>query len=144
MRLCHNCHKWNTDWPLRCRYCAAGLDGRLCPRNHVNPTDRQVAFCGECGGALERRSGAGFSLGPYLIALRVGLATVLFSGLALLLSQEAPMIAMLISLAILLFGFRFALGILPPSANNFIASVVKGAADILFSILFRTGHKGRT
>ena len=54
MRLCHSCRNWNSDWPTRCRHCGVGLDGRLCPRNHVNPVDSLLSFCGECGQPLER------------------------------------------------------------------------------------------
>jgi hypothetical protein len=79
MRWCHHCRHYNQGWPSRCRYCRSGLDGRLCPRNHVNPADRHLGFCGECGEPLERVWGAGFSFRPYAVSAAVLLATVLIA-----------------------------------------------------------------
>src|SRR5437667_9710955 len=87
MRLCRNCRKFNAGEPLRCRYCRAGLVGRLCPRNHINPVDSGVAFCGDCGEPLERTCGAGSSTTP-VIALAVG-GLMLIVLVSAILSNEA-------------------------------------------------------
>ena len=88
MRWCSHCRNFNTGWPARCRYCAVGLDGRLCPRNHVNPTDSRLAFCGECGQPLERKSGAGFSPVPYAVSAGICLASFALAALLVVVSQE--------------------------------------------------------
>ncbi len=84
MRLCHSCRSWNSDWPTRCRHCGVGLDGRLCPRNHVNPVDARLSFCGECGQPLERKWGAGFTFVPYVLAFSIFIGTMLLCALATL------------------------------------------------------------
>jgi hypothetical protein len=78
---CPSCQKtiaWYDNIPLvsyvvlggRCRYCRAGLAGRLCPRGHVNPVDTGLSFCGECGQPLERVTGAGSSpIFPVLVLI---------------------------------------------------------------------------
>ena len=71
MRWCHHCHHYNTNDVVRCRYCGKGVAGRLCPRNHLNPPHRKLAYCGQCGDALETPYGAGFSFRPYVLALTV-------------------------------------------------------------------------
>src|ERR1700680_262651 len=108
MRWCGHCGKVNSGWPSQCRHCAAGLDGRLCPRGHVNPIAPDLAFCGECGQPLERKCGAGFSVRPYLLAAAIFACTLLlFLGLAMLASREeaAPML-LLVALIILVAGTR--------------------------------------
>src|SRR2546428_12591671 len=99
MRWCRHCGKANGGWPLRCRMCGVGLAGRLCPRNHVNPADYRLAYCGECGEALEPDSGTGLTWLTYVIAL--GLLGVGCVGAFLLLcfplAPEAPMTSLLVS-----------------------------------------------
>src|SRR5437867_7894986 len=75
---------------MRCRYCAAGLAGRLCTRNHVNPLDWRLTFCGDCGAPLQRISGAGFSVRPYLIAGAIWLATWAFIRVGWLVRDLGP------------------------------------------------------
>lgn len=144
MRLCHLCRKWNSGWPLRCRICGAGLEGRLCPRNHVNPTDRSLAFCGDCGQPLERNCGTGISFTPYLLAFAILLLTGSSATVILLLAREAPVTSSLLALALIVIGVRLAVGILPPSARNLIAYIFKGLLNLLLMALFGTGDKGRT
>jgi hypothetical protein len=143
MRWCKNCGKVNSGWPVRCRYCSVGLDGRLCARNHVNPVDPSLAFCGECGGPLDRKHGAGFSVQPYLTALSVLLAAGILATLPLLFLRESPMTSVFVALLILVLGLRLALQILPPSARNLIAAVCRGTGNLLVIVLFGTGNKGR-
>ena len=143
MHWCHQCRKYNSGWPLRCRYCGAGLAGRLCPRNHVNPPDARLAFCGDCGQPLQRTWGAGFSIRPYLLALFIVIATLVLSGLVLSFSTEVPMLSMLLVLIMLIVGFRLALQILPPSVRNLIGFLFKGVANAVYMIFFGTGNKGR-
>jgi hypothetical protein len=76
MRYCHNCRRYSEAYPAHCRYCSAPLEGRLCPHRHVNPVDRQLAFCGDCGQPLQLLTGAGFSLRPYLISLLIFAVTI--------------------------------------------------------------------
>ena len=144
MRWCHHCRKYNSDWPLRCRYCGAGLEGRLCPRNHVNPPDFRLAFCGDCGQPLQRTWGAGFSVRPYLVAFFVVIATVALSSFVLSFSTEVPMLSLLLVLIMLIVGFRLAVQILPPSARNLIAFLFTGVTNLLFAVFFGTGNKGKT
>src|SRR5713226_7220387 len=114
MRFCHNCRQWNTQWPTRCRHCGVGLEGRLCPRNHVNPIDSRLAFCGECGQPLERKWGAGFAIRPYVLALSVLVGTLLLSALVGFVAKGDPMMSALIVLVILVIGLRVVFQILPP------------------------------
>jgi double zinc ribbon protein len=138
MRCCKNCGKVNTDWPSRCRHCGAGLEGRLCSRGHANPLDPQLSFCGECGQPLERKSGAGFSATPYLVALAVAMLTFLFSGSVLFLFKEDPPMAALLAIVILIFGLRLVFQILPPGVRTFM----REAANLLLRLVFGTGNKG--
>ena len=87
MRWCHSCRQYNQGWPVRCRYCSAGLDGRLCPRNHVNPADRRLGFCGECGQPLDQVWGAGFSVRPYLVSFGILLLAILGAGTMLVIGD---------------------------------------------------------
>src|SRR5437588_5728987 len=115
MRYCCNCRKWNTDWPLRCRYCSAGLEGRLCPSGHVNPPDARLAFCGECGKPLERKWGAGFSFKPYLLGGAVMVITLLLSAaIAQVCQTKDPLASAIVVMVIVIVGLRLAFQILPP------------------------------
>jgi len=143
MRLCHHCRKYNHGWPMRCRYCGAGLEGRLCPRNHVNPVDPSIAFCGECGQPLERTWGAGRSTKVYLLAILIFFLTFIVAILPIAFSKEAPMFSALLSLVVLVIGFRLAFGILPPGGRHLVVQGCKGIGRILSAALFGTGHKGR-
>lgn len=143
MRLCHNCHKYNVGWPLRCRHCGAGLEGRLCPRNHVNPAGPRIAFCGECGQPLERAWGAGSSVKVYFLATLILVVAFFVAILPTAFIKEAPMLSALLSFLILVIGFRLAFGILPPSGRQFVTQVFKGIGRLLAALLFGTGHKGR-
>jgi hypothetical protein len=113
MRYCRNCRMWNRDWPLRCRYCAASLEGRLCRRNHINPASRDLVFCGECGEPLSKKYGGGFSVRPYLVATAVVSVTVAAVSLLLLSGKEPSVVTALICLVVLFVGFRVAFRILP-------------------------------
>src|SRR5439155_15665171 len=123
MRFCYNCRKWNSEWPTRCHYCGVGLEGRLCPRNHVNPVDSRLAFCGECGQPLERKCCAGFSLVPYVLALSIFIGTMLLCALVTLFAKEDPVMSILVVLVILVIGFRVAFHILPPWVRNAASEV---------------------
>ena len=138
MRWCTNCGKVNTDWPPRCRYCSVGLDGRLCARGHVNPTDPKLSFCGECGQPLDRKTGAGFVVTPYALAGLIFVSTILFSVFVTFVLKENPFMATLLALAILVFGLRLVFQILPPAIRNFI----RDAVSLLVRVVFGTGNKG--
>ena len=130
----------NNGWPTRCRHCAAGLDGRLCKRGHVNPIDPGLAFCGECGQPLERKCGAGFSVKPYLLAAFF-LASAGLPCLGLLIlaqREETVLMSLIVALVILVVGVRFAFQILPPWAGNF----VRDAFNFLLRLVLGTGNKG--
>lgn len=139
MRYCRNCRKWNTDWPLRCRYCSAGLEGRLCPSGHINPPDAHVVFCGDCGKPLEQKWGAGFSFKPYILALGVFMVTLLLSIAVTDMSQtDAPLPSALIVLIILIIGFRLAFRIVPPWVGKSISDII----SFFMRLIFGTGIKG--
>jgi hypothetical protein len=139
MKFCRNCRKFNAGEPVRCRYCRAGLIGRLCPRNHVNPVDSQLAFCGECGQPLERECGAGTSL-VRVSAIVLGGLMMLFVLSALLCSSEVQgqLLGMLVVFAIIILGLRFAFGLLPAWARNLLGSVTRG----ILNFVLGTGNKG--
>lgn len=140
MRYCHNCRKWNTGEPLRCRFCSAGLEGRLCPSGHVNPPDRHLAYCGDCGKPLEQKWGAGFSVKPYLIGSGIVMATLLLSALVSHIGQvNAPVLTAIVVLVIVIVGFRLAFRILPPWVGRFIGE----AMSLLMRLVLGTGNKGR-
>jgi hypothetical protein len=138
MRWCKNCGKVNTGWPGRCHYCSVGLDGRLCVRGHVNPTDPDLSFCGECGQPLESKTGAGFSLAPYLISFAVLVSMTLLLGLVTLIFKEDAAMGALLGLLILIFGLRLVFRILPPGATN----LAREAVNLVLRIVFGTGNKG--
>jgi hypothetical protein len=138
MRWCKNCGKVNSGWPARCRFCSVGLDGRLCARGHVNPTDQQLSFCGECGQPLERTTGAGFSAAPYLLASAVLFSTMLLLGLVTFVFKENPAMGALLALLVLIFGLRLVFQILPPGVKN----LAREAVDLLLRVVFGTGNKG--
>jgi len=142
MRWCSHCRRYNTGWPMRCHYCSAGLAGRLCKRNHINPPDPHLAFCGECGEPLERSWGAASSLRVYGLAFLIVLLTVFVSALPILLAKEEPMLSPLIALLILIVGFRLAVGILPPAGRSFLAFAFRGICNLISTIFFGTGLKG--
>lgn len=138
MRWCKNCGKVNSGWPTRCRYCSVGLDGRLCTRGHINPTDVHLSFCGDCGQPLERKSGAGFCAAPYLLASAVFASTMFLGGLVTFVFKENFPMAALVALLILVFGLRFVFQILPPAAKN----ITRGVVDLFLRIILGTGNKG--
>jgi hypothetical protein len=138
MRWCKNCGKVNGGWPARCRYCSVGLDGRLCTRGHVNPTDARLSFCGDCGQPLERKSGAGFSAAPYLLASAVLVSTVALCALITFVPKENSPMTALLALLILIFGLRFVFQILPPAAKN----ITRGVVDFFLRVVLGTGNKG--
>jgi hypothetical protein len=140
MRYCRHCRKWNAGEPLRCRFCSAGLAGRLCPSGHVNPPDRHLAYCGDCGKPLEQRWGAGFSFKPYLLGAGVLMATVLISTLLQYAGHaDAPVVTAIMVLIIVVIGFRLAFRILPPWVGTFIGE----AASFFMRLILGTGIKGR-
>src|SRR5438093_848804 len=110
---------------MRCRYCAAGLAGRLCTRNHVNPLDWRLTFCGDCGAPLTRISGAGFSMRPYLVAGGIWLATWIVIGLLVMLGDRAPGIAMLLVLGIGTLGSYLAWQVLPPAGQRVLSLLAR-------------------
>jgi hypothetical protein len=63
--------------------------------------------------------------------------------LALVFSRETPMTLVLIVLALLIFGFRLAMQVLPPSARKLIESALRGLMNLLFTLLFGTSNKER-
>ena len=140
MHYCLNCRKWNTDWPQRCRYCGAGLEGRLCPSGHINPPDRSIAFCGDCGKPLESKWGAGFSFKPYLLGVGILMATGFLCGAVAGIGQpEAPFATAIVVLVMLVLAFRFAFRIMPP----WVSKLVLDITSLLLRLMFGTGIKGR-
>ena len=138
MRWCRNCRKFNTGWPFRCHYCAAGLDGRLCPSGHVNPPDAHLAFCGECGRPLEKRWGAGFSIVPYVCGGVVIIATIAVAVFVSSVSAHDTLLSAVIAMVIVVFGVRVGFRILPP----WVRSTVVDVFSFLLRLLFGTGLKG--
>jgi hypothetical protein len=138
MRWCRNCRKFNTGWPFRCRYCAAGLDGRLCPSGHVNPADMHLAFCGECGRPLEKQWGGGFSIIPYFAGCLVIIATIAAAVFVSSLSTHDALFSALVALVIVVFGVRTAFRILPP----WVRSATLDFFSLLLRLVFGTGLKG--
>ncbi|MDE3179714.1 MAG: zinc ribbon domain-containing protein [Acidobacteriota bacterium] len=143
MRVCHHCGNYNAGWPVRCRYCGAGLEGRMCPRHHVNPIDSRIAFCGECGQPLERTWGAGPATRVYVLALLVSAVTFAVALLPIVFGKEAPMLRGLISFLILVVGLRLAVSILPPGGRRVLLALWSGVGRILSMVFFGTGNKGR-
>jgi hypothetical protein len=150
VRYCDHCRNWNTQWPMRCRYCGAGLDGRICRRNHVNPLDPRLAFCGECGEPLLKHSGAGSSFRLCLLSAVVLFCGLMFSALPLVFAKDYPLLSFFVTICLLLIVFRLALQLLPPSLRQIIESVfgalgmvLSGLARFIFNLVFGTGHKGR-
>lgn len=126
MKLCRNCRKFNAGEPTRCRYCRAGLVGRVCPRNHVNPIDRQLAFCGECGQPLERECGAGLAV-PRIVPIGLRALFVLMVFVAVLSNRQTrvPFFEMLIVCGLLVAGVRFAFGLLPAWVRHLLAAITR-------------------
>ena len=140
MTFCRNCRKFNVGEPMRCRYCRAGLTGRLCPRNHVNPVDAHVAFCGECGQPLERECGAGSSLAR-IVGVTVGYLILFIVLIAILTSPQLQqqLFKMLVVLGLIVAGLRFAFGLLPSWARQLVSSVTRG----ILNLVLGTGNKGK-
>lgn len=140
MTFCRNCRKFNAGEPMRCRYCRAGLAGRLCPRGHVNPVDAGLSFCGECGQPLERTWGAGSS---HVRLLVVGLAAIalvaLIAAIVASPSLQTQAFGMLIILALLIGGLRLAFGMVPAKERAFVGALLKGCINLLTG----TGNKGK-
>lgn len=140
MRFCGHCRHWNTGWPARCRFCARGMDGRLCARHHANPRDPRLVFCGECGELLEPPSRAKFQFAPYLVAGFMAFTTMAVAGfVALVLAKENFRMAALIMLVIFVVGMRLVFQMLPPG----VRSAMAGTAAFFFRFLFCTGNKGK-
>jgi hypothetical protein len=123
VRWCHHCRHFNTGWPNRCRYCSAGLDGRLCARGHVNPLDWQLTYCGDCSAPLQRISGAGFSARPYLIAIAIALVTLVVVSLLLQFGPHAPGLVLTLILFVSLIGGLLAWQVLPPTGRRVLAVI---------------------
>ena len=102
------------------------------------PWTPHLSFCGECGQPLDRKSGAGFSSTPYLIASAVVTLMLLLSGSVLFLFKEDPLMAALLALVILIFGLRLTFQILPPGVRKFL----REAVNVLLNLVFGTGNKG--
>ncbi len=140
MRYCGHCCHWNIGWPIRCRFCARGLEGRLCARHHPNPRDPRLVFCGECGELLEPTAHAKFRLLPCLVAGLLGLGTIAIAGfIELVLGEENFGMAALIMLAVLVVGMRLVFQMLPPGVRSAMADI----AAFFFRFLFVAGNKGR-
>ncbi len=147
MRWCHHCHHFNTAWPARCHYCGAGLAGRLCTRNHVNPLDWRLTFCGDCGAPLQRISGAGFSILPYLVAGAIWLATWLVIGVLLVLGHWAPGTAFILILVVATVGSYLAWQLLPPGGQRVLSVASKVIARVtmfMLRLLLRTVSRWRS
>jgi hypothetical protein len=130
---------WNTGKPLRCRFCSAGLEGRLCPSGHVNPPDRHLAFCGDCGKPLEEKWGAGFSFKLYLLGLGVLVVTLFLSAAVTHMGQmDAPVVTAIVVLVIVIVGFRLTFRILPPWVRTFTGDTM----NFLVRLMLGTGNKG--
>jgi hypothetical protein len=104
----------------------------------VNPTDVRLSFCGDCGQSLERKSGAGFSAAPYLLASAVLVSTVVLCALITLVPKENSPMTALFALLILIFGLRFVFQILPPAAKN----ITRAMVELLLRVILGTGNKG--
>lgn len=150
MRHCSHCRSWNVAWPVRCRYCGAGLDGRLCRRNHVNPTDSRLAFCGECGEPLAKVHGAGSAWRVYVLAAGVGFTGIVTAVLLGGVFTEPNVTSIAIVLLVLGLSLRFALQLLPPSGRSLVllllegsAVAIVGAARLVGWMLLGTRYKGR-
>jgi hypothetical protein len=153
VRWCNRCRSFNSGWPVRCRHCAAGLAGRLCSRNHINPPDRHLAFCGDCGQPLGEAFGGGFSMRPHAVAACL-FCVATAAALLLLTAAErlGPGLA-LVALGVLALGWRAAYLVLPASTQRGIALTIK-AGWIVTRLVLRiagwlvrkarkTGLKGR-
>jgi len=150
VRWCGNCRRFNTGWPVRCRYCAAGLAGRLCPRSHINPVDPGLSFCGECGQPLSQAFGGAFSMRPYVISAGIFLVCI---GASLLVLSQAGRLGfgpVVLVLAAAAFYIRFAHRILPPSGQRLVMLfwttvwfVIRFVFRSTRRIAAMTGNKGR-
>src|SRR5437867_4241145 len=120
---------------MRCRYCAAGLAGRLCTRNHVNPLDWRLTFCGDCGAPLQRVSGAGFSSRPYLVAGGLWLSTVMLMSLVWLARGLAPGIVFGMIVVVGALGGYLGWQVLPPMAQHVLTILVRGVWIIVRSVV---------
>jgi hypothetical protein len=132
VRWCHHCRSFNSGWPVRCRHCAAGLAGRLCPRNHINPTDPHLAFCGDCGQPLSQVFGGRFSMRPYAVAAGVALTSTAVTLVLAVMARNFGAGALVLAATVLVVGWRQAYRLLPPSAQ-------RGAA-LLAGTFWRTGR----
>jgi hypothetical protein len=125
---------------MRCRYCRAGLAGRLCARGHVNPVDTGLSFCGECGQPLERVTGSGSSpFVPILVLIGALITVSMLAALASSVALQAQLFGMLIIFVILVGGLRLAFGIVASRERNFVATLLKGFINLLLG----TGNKGK-
>jgi hypothetical protein len=98
-----------------------------------------LAFCGECGEPLERKSGAGFSLVPYVLAFSIFALTILLCALAAFIGREDPVMSAFVVLLILVIGLRVVFQILPPWVRNATGEV----ALFFLKVVLGTGNKGR-
>lgn len=149
MRWCRHCRHFNLGEPLRCRYCRVGLIGRLCPRNHLNPADPDLAFCGDCGQPLEEQSGAGRAWPTWrtiraaVVALGVLAAAVALNGPARALIEcirlyGDVLLGLLIALVVMGIGFYV---MLPPFLRRWFLIVLR-APFRMKRLLLRTRSKG--
>src|SRR5689334_13893383 len=117
MRWCANCRKFNSGKPLRCGFCGQSLSGRLCERNHINPADPKLAFCGDCGKPLEKPTAShGFPI-PARPALIV--AGVVVGGIVIWRMVAAFDGSILIIPLVILGLLRLLFKLLPVSLRNF-------------------------
>ncbi len=138
MRFCTHCRRFNGGTPTRCRYCGVGLAGRLCPRNHVNPPDGKLVFCGECGEPLERTWGASSVAWSRLLRAVLVLGAVCLVG-AIVSVADASVIGHLAVVAFMLAGLWFCWQLVPAWARRIIKWFLRGCLKAVTG----TGYKGR-
>ncbi len=140
MRWCSNCRMFNVGAPQRCRYCSAGLEGRLCPSGHVNPPDKNLVYCGDCGKPLEPQWGSGGSWRVSILGVMVmALALIVATAVADLGSGGQSLITVTMVGLILLIGFRLGFRLIPAWVRDMTAEVL----SLLLRTVLGTGIKGK-
>ena len=118
MRYCPHCHRFNPGRPPICHFCGRTWYVRLCPRGHENPFNAQ--YCGTCGSAdltetAGRRPWFLVAFKGFLWLLGGLLIYSIINGFWNLLTshQANQFFSLLLPLCLLVFGFWFALSLLP-------------------------------
>jgi hypothetical protein len=139
VRWCSNCRMFNVGAPQRCRYCSAGLEGRLCPAGHVNPPDKGLVHCGQCGRMLEARWGSSGSWRVWLVGVVVMILTLIVAAVVANFSPEQSFITVLMVAVIMVLGFRFGFSLLPSWVRDMMAE----AASFLLRMLLGRSIRGK-